>query len=85
MSDCIFCDIVAGSSQASFVYRDAAAVAFMDIATLNPGQVVVIPRVHAPYLKDLDEAGSPRTCPHGRPLFKRIERREIERWIGRRP
>lgn len=36
-------------------------------------------------LGDLDEAGSPRTCPHGRPLFKRIERREIERWIGRRP
>jgi DNA mismatch repair protein MutL len=36
-------------------------------------------------LKDLDEVGSPLTCPHGRPLFKRIERDEIERWIGRRP
>lgn len=36
-------------------------------------------------LEDLDEAGSPRTCPHGRPLFKYIEWREIERWIGRRP
>jgi DNA mismatch repair protein MutL len=36
-------------------------------------------------LEDLDKAGSPTTCPHGRPLFKRIERDEIERWIGRRP
>ncbi|HNY64491.1 MAG TPA: DNA mismatch repair endonuclease MutL [Deltaproteobacteria bacterium] len=36
-------------------------------------------------LKDLDEAGSPLTCPHGRPLFKKIGRDEIERWIGRRP
>lgn len=36
-------------------------------------------------LKALDEAGSPLTCPHGRPLFKRIGREEIERWIGRRP
>lgn len=36
-------------------------------------------------LKDLDEVGSPMTCPHGRPLFKQIERDEIERWIGRRP
>jgi len=36
-------------------------------------------------LKDLDEVGSPMTCPHGRPLFKRIEKDEIERWIGRRP
>ena len=56
MSDCVFCDIVAGTSPASFIYRDAATVAFMDISTLNAGQVVVIPRVHAPYLKDLDEA-----------------------------
>ena len=36
-------------------------------------------------LKDLDEVGSPATCPHGRPLFKHIGRDEIERWIGRRP
>ncbi len=36
-------------------------------------------------LKDLDEVGSPLTCPHGRPLFKRIGADEIERWIGRRP
>ena len=36
-------------------------------------------------LEDLAEAGSPRTWPHGRPLFKYIEWREIERWIGRRP
>lgn len=36
-------------------------------------------------LKELDELGSPLTCPHGRPLFKRIEAGEIERWIGRRP
>jgi DNA mismatch repair protein MutL len=36
-------------------------------------------------LKDLDEVGSPLTCPHGRPLFKKIGRDEIERWIGRRP
>jgi DNA mismatch repair protein MutL len=36
-------------------------------------------------LKDLDSVGSPMTCPHGRPIFKKIDREEIERWIGRRP
>ncbi|MBN2297604.1 MAG: hypothetical protein JXM72_03370, partial [Deltaproteobacteria bacterium] len=36
-------------------------------------------------LRDLDEIGSPLTCPHGRPLFKRIGSEEIERWIKRRP
>ncbi len=35
-------------------------------------------------LKDLDEAGAPITCPHGRPLFKKITAEEIERWMGRR-
>ena len=39
----------------------------------------------AALLRDLDEAGSPLTCPHGRPLFKAIGRDEIEKWIGRRP
>ncbi|MGC9325637.1 MAG: DNA mismatch repair endonuclease MutL [Desulfomonilia bacterium] len=36
-------------------------------------------------LEDLDKAGSPQTCPHGRPLYKRISKAEIERWLGRRP
>jgi len=36
-------------------------------------------------LKDLDRLGSPGTCPHGRPIYKKIGLDEIERWIGRRP
>jgi len=35
-------------------------------------------------LKELDEAGSPITCPHGRPLFRKITLEEIERCLGRR-
>lgn len=53
------------------------------------GSVRAGKRLHGPeierLLQDLDEAGSPLTCPHGRPLFKRIGKDEIERWIGRRP
>lgn len=30
MSDCIFCDIVAGEAPASFVYRDELVSAFLD-------------------------------------------------------
>ncbi len=36
-------------------------------------------------LEDLDEVGSPRSCPHGRPLYKKIGIEEIERWLARRP
>ena len=56
MSDCIFCDIADGKAPASFVYQDNITLAFMDISSLNSGQVVVIPRRHFPYLEDMDEA-----------------------------
>jgi histidine triad (HIT) family protein len=56
MSDCIFCDIVAREAPASLVYQDSATIAFMDISSLNSGQVVVIPRKHFAHLKDMDEA-----------------------------
>lgn len=51
---CVFCDIVAGQAPASVVHTDDAAIAFMDIRPLNAGHLLVIPRVHAPYLADLD-------------------------------
>jgi len=56
MSDCIFCDILAGKSPASIAYQDEVTIAFMDIYALNPGQVVVIPRKHVTCMADMDEA-----------------------------
>jgi histidine triad (HIT) family protein len=55
MSDCVFCDIVAGAAPASIVYQDDITLAFMDIRPITPGQIVVIPRKHAAYLADMDE------------------------------
>jgi histidine triad (HIT) family protein len=55
MSDCIFCDIIAGQSASSIVYEDDLAVAFMDIQPVNTGHVLVVPREHATYLSDMDE------------------------------
>lgn len=45
---------------------------------LTPSEITAL-------LEQLDQAGSPRTCPHGRPIFKEITLEEIARWIGRRP
>ncbi|MDP6454890.1 MAG: HIT family protein [SAR202 cluster bacterium] len=53
--DCIFCQIVAGASPVSVVYRDDLVIAFMDTRPVNPGHLLVIPLVHATYLADLDE------------------------------
>jgi len=52
-------------------------------ASVRAGKTLTLPEA-ARLLKELDNTGSPLTCPHGRPLFKKITREEIERWIGRR-
>lgn len=55
MSDCVFCDILAGQVPASFVYRDDRVVAFMDLRQAVEGHVLVIPRRHVRDIYALDE------------------------------
>ncbi|MCC5949849.1 MAG: HIT domain-containing protein [Nitriliruptoraceae bacterium] len=54
MDDCIFCDILAGQAEASFVAGDERVVAFADILPIGEGHTLVIPRRHAIGLHDLD-------------------------------
>lgn len=58
--DCIFCAIVAGEAPASVVYDDPEILAFLTIGPVTPGHLLVIPKRHAPYLADLDEATGAR-------------------------
>lgn len=55
MSDCAFCNILAGKLSASVVFRDDVCCAFMDIQPVNPGHVLVIPIEHTAYLAEMDE------------------------------
>jgi diadenosine tetraphosphate (Ap4A) HIT family hydrolase len=50
----IFSDIVAGRAPASKVYEDDDVLAFMDIAPWTPGHLLVIPKVAAASLAELD-------------------------------
>jgi histidine triad (HIT) family protein len=54
MSACAFCDIVAGRSEASVVYRDSRCMAIMDSCPVNPGHVLVIPLDHVNDLAELE-------------------------------
>ncbi len=54
--DCIFCAIVSGNAEASFVASSDRAVAFMDVRPVGKGHTLVIPRRHATGLCDLDPA-----------------------------
>ncbi len=52
----IFGDIVAGRAEASRVYEDDDVVAFMDIRPMTPGHLLVVPKVAARSLAELDPA-----------------------------
>jgi histidine triad (HIT) family protein len=54
ITDCVFCQILAGDLPGSFVYRDEVAAVFMDIQPVNPGHLLVLPVRHAAYLADMD-------------------------------
>ena len=55
MSDCKFCDIVAGKAPASVVYEDDVVMAIMTLGPVNPGHVMVIPKKHMVYMGDMDD------------------------------
>ena len=44
--DCIFCRIVAGDARSHPVWEDADTLAFLDLAPLSTGHVLVIPKPH---------------------------------------
>ncbi len=58
--DCIFCRIVRGEEEAALVYEDDTYLAFMDIQPINPGHILVLPKVHQETVFDMapEEAGA---------------------------
>lgn len=51
---CLFCSIVAGDIPAEKIYEDEHTLAFLDIAPVNPGHILVIPKTHATNIFDID-------------------------------
>jgi histidine triad (HIT) family protein len=58
--DCVFCRIVAGTVDASVVYEDDRLIAFCDLNPVNPGHLLITPKVHVVGLVDLDESDGGR-------------------------
>ena len=54
--DCIFCKIVSNEIPSEQVYEDDRVFAFMDINPLNDGHLLIIPKVHAATIHEIDEA-----------------------------
>ncbi len=58
MTDCIFCNIIAGEIPAAKVYEDEAVLAFLDISQVTPGHTLVVPKKHFRNLLEMDSVNS---------------------------
>lgn len=55
-ADCLFCKIVRGEIPCAKVYENDAVLAFLDIAPVNKGHTLVIPKAHHADIHDLPPA-----------------------------
>ena len=75
MTDCAFCDIVAGERSAHIVWDDDDVLAFLDTRPLFKGHTLVVPKQHVETLSDLLSVS---------PLFDRVQQisRAVEAELG---
>jgi histidine triad (HIT) family protein len=66
MANCIFCKIIAREVSAHTVFENDHVLAFLDIHPASRGHTMVIPRVHAERLDQLDDR-------HIGPLFAGVK------------
>lgn len=52
--DCIFCKIIASEIPSYKVYEDEKVYAFLDIAPVNYGHILVVPKKHAANLEEVE-------------------------------
>ena len=77
MSDCVFCDILEGKTEASIVYRDDRCCAFLDLFPAHPGHVLVIPVKHTSQMSDLDEDTGGHMFRIGMRIAEAVRRSEL--------
>lgn len=53
MTNCIFCQIIAGDIPACKVYEDEKVLAFLDITQVTKGHTLIIPKDHCRNLLDM--------------------------------
>ena len=70
METCVFCRIAVGREERSLIYEDDICYVIVDIRPVTPGHSMVIPKAHAAYLRELDDATWAHVCL----IAKRLER-----------
>lgn len=55
MNDCLFCKILEGDLPAYRIWENQEFLAILDINPNTPGHTLLLPKVHLPYVFDLEE------------------------------
>jgi histidine triad (HIT) family protein len=78
MTDCIFCKIINRELPASIIHEDDQVIAFMDIQPVNPGHILVVPKIHKEFIAELDETLTFRLFNVGAKINRAIRKSEIQ-------
>jgi histidine triad (HIT) family protein len=68
MSDCIFCQIVAGDAPCDLVHEDELTMTFMDLFPVGKGHLLVVPKAHSENLFEIPEPALEQVVRHTRRL-----------------
>ena len=79
---CIFCEIVAGREASSKVYEDDSILAFMNIGPVNPGEFMVIPKVHIDHFLDVPDDLAAHILLHAQRLARRVQAQFLPKRMG---
>jgi histidine triad (HIT) family protein len=72
MTPCVFCEIVARRSPASFVYEDELVAAFMTLQPTAAGECLVIPKQHIDHFIDLPDGTAQRIMAVAQQIGRRM-------------
>ena len=73
IEDSIFTKIIKGEIPCHKVYEDDATIAFLDIHPMQPGHVLVVPKVQVTTFLDLDEENANKLWATARKVGKKLE------------
>ena len=73
MDDCIFCKLANGVFPTATVYEDEDFRAIMDIAPAHKGHVILLPKVHADNLYELDDTIAAKALPVAKKIAKAVK------------
>jgi histidine triad (HIT) family protein len=73
--ECIFCQILGGKSEATFVYQGEDVSAFMDLYPVTPGHMLVIPHEHYRDFSRVDIESAGKMFQLGRSLGEALRKR----------